>query len=303
MNSKCENYDGCTSGSMPVDVIKTNKTCSVNCQYSFNYGISSLNVTNKGDYLELSYDGNNDVTYNGDKYDINDIRIYKKSLNKYNGSYADAELIIHHINNNGKNLLVCIPIKSNDSKSDSEQMFANIIKHAPTNKNEKSSINMSNYTMNNFVPKASYYVYNGGSLPYLPCTGSYDILLFSEGSSINMTHSDMKILGNIICEQKNEKIKEINKDNYFYNETGTKDVINDDIYISCNEVDDKGNILQDGVKTPFDSTTLEGSTNLTEKNKEKYKKYIEIAGGIIGGIAISYAIYKGLEWLKKQSEE
>jgi carbonic anhydrase len=303
MTSKCGSYNACSSGSMPVNVTTTNKTCSTNCQYTFDYGLSSLNVTNNGDYLDLSYDGKTDVTYNGDKFTIQDIRLYKQSLNKYNGYYSDAELIIHHINQDGKNVLVCIPIKSNDAKSESEIMFSNIIKHSPSDKGDKASINISNYTMNNFIPKSSYYVYNGGSLPYLPCTGSYDILLFGIESAINMTYADMKILDSIICGQENKDVKTVDEDNYFYNETGTKNVINDEIYISCNEVDDKGNILQDGVKSPLDLEKLNSSTNLTDKDKEKYMKYVEAAGGIIGGIAAAYGIYKVLEWVKNQTTE
>jgi len=118
-----------------------------------------------------------------------------------------------------------------------------------------------------------------------------------------MTYADMKILDSIICGQENKDVKTVDEDNYFYNETGTKNVINDEIYISCNEVDDKGNILQDGVKSPLDLEKLNSSTNLTDKDKEKYMKYVEAAGGIIGGIAAAYGIYKVLEWVKNQTTE
>lgn len=299
--SKCSSYNSCSSGSMPINVVTTAKSCSANCAYSFNYGLSSLKVTNNGDYLLLSYDGSVDVTYNGNQYNIEEIRLYKSSLNQYNDKYFDGELIIHHVNQKGNNLLVCIPIKSSDSKSDSEIMFGEIIHLCPSNVGDQTSINLPNYTLNSLVPKAAYYVYQG-TLPYNPCSGSYDIILFDSASAINMSTSDMNLLGDIICSDNKKTTQKISSENYFYNSTGTKNVVDDEIYISCNQVDEMGNIIDGGVEENNQSSGLTKSTNLTDREKENMIIYAESVGGVIGGIVIAYGIYKLLEWFQSRTD-
>lgn len=295
----CTKYTSCSSGSMPINVAKTSeqKTCSTNCAYSFDYGLSSLQVTNNGDHLVFSYDGTIDVTYNGSQYNVEEVRLYKSSLNEYNGSHVDAEMIIHHTNNSGENLLVCIPINASDATSDSEQLFGEIIHLAPSNNGDTTNINVPNYTLNNLVPKAAYYVYTG-SLPYSPCSGSYDVILFDNNSAINMNKSDMNTLGSIICSQTKKEVNSVDSSKYFYNEQGTKAVVNDDIYIACNEVDDEGNILEDSVPFPTSGENV-SATNLTDAQKEKWLKDLELYGGIIGGVVgmllLGYALKKGLE--------
>lgn len=303
--SNCSKYTSCTSGSMPIDVKTTTQKCSSNCAYSFNYGLSSLKVTNNGDYLLFDYDGTNDVTYNGNQYEIEEIRLYKSSLNQYNGKYVDAELIIHHVNNKGNNLLVCIPINNSNSNSDSKILFGEIIHLAPANEGGQSSINVANFTLNNIVPKAPYYVYNG-SLPYYPCSGSYDIILFDSNYAINMSNDDMTTLSNIICSDNKKEVQKTDSKNFFYNSTGTTDVVDDDIYISCNQVDDMGNIIDtDAVQGSnlAEENKLNSSINLTEREKENMIIYAESIAGIIGGLVLAYGIYKALEWFKSDVSE
>jgi len=301
--SKCASYNSCSSGSMPINVVSTVKSCSANCAYSFNYGLSSLKVTNNGDYLLFSYDGSVDVTYNGNQYNIEEIRLYKSSLNQYSGEYFDGELIIHHVNQKGENLLVCIPIKSSDSKSDSEIMFGEIIHLCPSNIGDQTSINLPNYTLNTLVPKASYFVYQG-TLPYAPCSGSYDVILFDPVYAINMSSDDMDILGDIICSDNKKTTQKISSENYFYNSTGTKNVVDDDIYISCNQVDEMGNIIDNdspGSNSSSSTGGLTQSTNLTDREKENMLIYIESIGGVIGGILLAYGTYKLLEWFESRT--
>ncbi|MAZ58559.1 MAG: hypothetical protein CMP56_04055, partial [Flavobacteriales bacterium] len=56
------------------------------------------------------------VKYNGDDKKLTHISIIKKSLHKYNGSIADAELLMYHESEgNQLPLIISIPITANNS--------------------------------------------------------------------------------------------------------------------------------------------------------------------------------------------
>ena len=68
---------GINEGSLPINVTSTENKCSKTCNFEFNYGLSDLTVTNKGDHLNFSYNSkNNNISYNGTQYSIQDIRLY-----------------------------------------------------------------------------------------------------------------------------------------------------------------------------------------------------------------------------------
>lgn len=287
----------CKIGTMPINVSSTNNKCKLSCSFKYDYGISSLIVTNKGNHLSFNYDAKTDVVYNNENYNVKDIRLYSPSLNHYQGNRFDAELIIHHTSNTAKNFLVCIPIKQDDSKSPSELLFHKIIPFSPSNTNEQQSINVNNYTLNHFVPKAGYYAYKG-SLPYQPCNGTYDILLFEPSSAINMNKTDMRVLNSVISKIKTN-IKPIEKENYYYNEDGTmeNEFTGDDIYIDCHEVDEDGNIVENE-RTDNETNGERRSYNI--KLNEKTKKIMRDSGYVIGGIVGAYVLY--FIWNKVRSK-
>ena len=65
----------CSSGSMPINVEPTKNKCDLTCKYTFNYGTSSLIVSNKANHLALSYDGTSEIQYNGDDYRVQECRL------------------------------------------------------------------------------------------------------------------------------------------------------------------------------------------------------------------------------------
>jgi carbonic anhydrase len=277
----------CDIGNMPIDVVETNEKCKLTCFYKFDYPISSLNVTNKGDHLVFSYDAKSDVTYNNEEYSVQECRLYKPSLNSYNGSHYDGEFIIHHVSNTGKNLLVCIPIKTDNASSSSEVLFNKIIPYIPSENGDNVSININNYTLNHVIPKAGYYSYNG-NLPYQPCTGNYDIILFDPNNAININSENMATIGSVI-EALETSPKEANKDKLFYNKDGTQDnelISGDDIYIDCQAVGENGEPLNETTQSK-DSDSKEYSFKINKKTKE----YLTIGGYILGGVAGAYALY------------
>ncbi len=297
----------CTIGTSPINVTQTNNKCESTCHYAYNYGISSLTVNNKVDHLQFSYDSNSsNVTYNNTKYNVEEIRLYKPSLNKYNGTHLDAELIIHHTGDGANNLLVCIPIKGSNSASTSMNMFKSIIPFSPP-KNDSTSINVSNYTLNNFVPKGGYYSYIG-TLPYLPCTGKYNIILFDPNIAANMSLDNLRTLGTLI-QSLNPTIKNIDKKDLFYNEKGTlsQDAISgDDIYIKCSALDEEGNEIVTDQQGNMLSTQQISDPSFTpsKEREQKILKYVETGGQVLLGVVLMYGLYIGIrKVVKKLSEE
>lgn len=280
----------CKNSNTPINIEKTSKTCNSTCNLSYSYGYSSLNVLNRSNHLKFSYDGDVDVTFNGENYSVEEIRLYSPSLNKYYGSNVDAELFIHHTSMTGNNLMLCIPIEGNDARSNSNALFSQIMPIAPTEKEGQKSINISKYTLNNLIPLSEYYYYNG-NLPYEPCTGNYGIIIFDTTHKINISTKDLSILRKLI-KPSNPVIKNINNVNYFYNKKGTiqNNTTDDDIYIDCQPVEDTG----ESQDQENQGVNLNNLTSFKTSTQMKNLKTFEIIGGLGVGLIIGYKIYKGL---------
>ena len=79
-------------------------------------------------WLQYIVNYNDNGNYNAIGYDVQEIRLYIPSLHSYNNSKTDGEFIIIHSSNTGSNpLLVCIPIKSNNTTSVSSLFFQTLI--------------------------------------------------------------------------------------------------------------------------------------------------------------------------------
>ena len=118
----------CPNATSPIDISisKITGNCALKCSYSFHYSNSSCIATNRGDYLSISYDKTSSppVLYNATGYDVKEIRLYIPSLHYYNDSKTNGELVIVHTSKTGSvPLLVCIPIKSNNTSSVSALFF------------------------------------------------------------------------------------------------------------------------------------------------------------------------------------
>lgn len=276
----------CNRSNMPINIIETNNKCDMTCNFKYSYGNSDLSVTNNGTYLTFSYDGTTNVLYNGNTYTVQDIRIYKPSINSYYGSKVDAEMMIHHVSVSGGNLLVCIPILSSANASSSITMFNKIIPFVPSTRGETRTININNYTLNNFIPKSGFYSYNG-NLPYEPCNGNYNIILFDSKQGIHMSPTDLSTIGSLI-KATTQTIKKHDTTALYFNNKGTIENTltgEDEIYIDCQPVDE----LEDGVEVTSTSLDGNGTSRQTATKTPEYTKnmkYVEIIGGIAGGLLL-----------------
>ena len=281
----------------PINVKTSQSPCQNTCFYSFNYDYSNSNctITNETDHLKFSYDSTSSiVVFNDVNYTVEEIRLYKPSLNKYYNSHVDAELIINHSGDGGTNVVVCIPIISSDSKSSSNTLFHQIIPYAPTSKDPIASINVNNYSLNYFLPRGSYYSYTG-TLPYSTSSEPNNIIIFDSAKvTSNMSTSDMKLLTSLITTPSN--IPPLNNSynikNLFYNSAGTTNdelLEDDDIYIDCKLIDSSGNAT-DVANTQSSTSSSFNMADITDN----------IGFQIFVGVAAVTIIYKliRMKWPK-----
>jgi hypothetical protein len=256
----------CPTATAPIDISMSKITgnCELKCSYSFNYNNSSCLATNRGDYISISYDKSSSppVLYNTLQFDVKEIRLYIPSLHSYNDSKTDGELIIIHTSNTGAiPLLVCIPIKSNNTSSASALFFNKIIdtvaSSAPA-EDEATNVNIPNFNLNLLVPKKPFFSYSATE-PYQPCSEKVDYIVFGN-SSLDITQDTLKKLQSIIRSNPYD-IK--TGPNLFYNDKGstTRGFGSGEIYIDCQPVgssDETTQILND---TGNNSITLEDWLN------------------------------------------
>jgi hypothetical protein len=175
--------------------------CSSKCNLEYNYGLSSCSVTNKNTYLDiLAYDGNNTVNSDmiGQSLTVTGSRLYAPSLNSYNGFKADAELIITHTGG-GKTLYICIPVVTSEKEGLSAKWFSQVIPFlVGLKKNDSNSINVSNFTLNDVIPKAAFTIYENGTFDFGGCAEDNIIILFHKNVAINMKSKDYRALTKII---------------------------------------------------------------------------------------------------------
>lgn len=176
----------CPDATAPIDISlsKIAGKCDYKCSFSFLYNNSSCVATNRGNYISLSYDKSSSppVLYNTAGYDVQEIRIYTPSLHSYNNSKMDGEFIIEHTSNTGANpLLVCIPIKSNNTSSVSALFFKTIVdtvaNSAPAD-GESTTVNIPKYNLTGLVPRKAFFSYSATE-PYQPCTASVDYIVYA----------------------------------------------------------------------------------------------------------------------------
>jgi len=226
--------------SINIDTSSPNITsCTLKCDLAFDYGdISDLTITNMGDYLSLkSTAANKPVTYNLTTYNVSDIRIYRKSLNKFNGQFSDGELIIKHTSDQGKSdLYICVPIKKGNSSDIATGVLSTIISQASSGSNTLNETVLMQeqdfvYNLNDFVPRKPFYMSEVGGANYI-------IFPPSSNTYVYINISDFDILSTITTKPRypivNAQIS--------YNAKGPSFAKTDEIYIDCRPVGESDNL-------------------------------------------------------------
>ena len=234
----------CPNATAPINISLSSITgkCDYKCSYSFQYNNSSCVATNRGDYISISYDKSSSppVLYNASGFDVQEIRLYTPSLHSYNNSKTDGEFIIVHNSNTGAQpLLVCIPIKSNNTSSVSALLFKTLIdtmsSSAPSD-GDSTTVNIHKFNLSTLVPRKPFFSYSATE-PYQPCYENVDYIVFDPlNASLDMMPDTLSTLQSII--QSNPYDIKTGPE-LFYNEKGPSKGggdNGDDIYIDCQPV-------------------------------------------------------------------
>jgi carbonic anhydrase len=289
----------CSNGTAPVNIVNNPEfICDLKCEYGFKYPQTGLNISNRGEYLSLKTDSSNSppVTYNANKYEVTDMRLYQPSLHSYNGKKADAELIIVHNNVSSQgSLLVCVPILVGTSSSnvDSLSLFDTIVSEVAKTANSpgtKTTVNIPTFSIGKFIPQKPYYSYTG-TLPYSPCNGEYDYVVFSKDNDASLSMSSMayESLQQIITS--NGSSINNNKNGVFFNKNGPTTLsgsVNGDLYMECLPTGSEGETLVPIAKSSEQMFNTQMIKNIFKNN---------IVLQILTGILIMIALTKAGQWI------
>jgi carbonic anhydrase len=235
----------CPNSTAPINIDSSPiGNCELKCKYSYKYKDSPSKLTNNTSFLSLTHEGSypEPVTYNANKYNVDEIRIYTPSLHTYSGKRSVGEVIIRHTSPTEK-LIICIPLEL-DSKVN--QTLDTIITNAKKYTQKPGGSTMINsINLNSFIPNKKFYTYKG-TLPYNPCNGEYNYIVFSKNDNayIPITNYQLDDLNKIITQN---TIKTAKNSSFYVNTKGpiltSQNNGDDNIYIDCKPVSDDGEVI------------------------------------------------------------
>ena len=242
----------CENSTAPIDINNNpTGTCDLKCKFNYKYKETGSKLKNNKYYLSLTHDQvyPAPVIFNADNYQVSEIRIYCPSLHTYSGVQAEAEIIIIHTGTTQESLLVCLPIiKGNKSPSKSENILENIIQTAKkfARKPNEETAMQKNFNLNNLIPKNKPFYSYKGTLPYVPCNGEYNYVVFSkdDGAYITIYDALLNDLKRVISSHS----MVVKKDTKFYiNKMGANAMSGktEEIYIDCKPVSDDGVVIDE----------------------------------------------------------
>lgn len=139
--------------------------CELKCIYNFDYPTSTVQVENKGSLLYFLYDTstNSPVTYNNNKYNVNNISIVSPSIHEFDGQLVAAELIVEHTPViSGPVLKVGMPLINSTNYTSATEMITNIISACASMvpaEGETAVLNGITFALNTCLPNKPFYSY------------------------------------------------------------------------------------------------------------------------------------------------
>lgn len=274
--------DKCSNATSPINIEMKNiqGPCILKCDYNYEYGTYSPNITNKETYLSLNYSGKiNPVKYNNERYTVKEVRIYQPSLHQFNGKHTQGEIMIIH-GGPGKNLIVCIPFLSGGKNDKGSSQLSSLLEEASLrtpNINESVTNSSGNFSLDNFIPNRKGYFAYTGTLPYEPCNGKYSFIVYKQEDGLHVNSRILNKLQKII----KKTVSKVKSNSLFFNKNGANSKNNnDDIYIDCQPVNDSGELI-------IDQKTDTSSND--ETVEMDLQPYIQIFGAVAVGLLMIYS--------------
>lgn len=294
----------CNSSTTPLNIAVGQQTgkCDSKCDYSFKYQSSSVNITNKGSYISMTYDAGNDspVKYNQRAYNVSEVRIYAPSAHTYMGKQAPAEIVIIHTPvSGGNNLVVSVPVRPDQiaTTSNGSLIVKSIIQGtsrlAPNN-GETATINIvqagsPQFSLNEIVPYKPFYSYTGPDTFY-NCSQTVDYIIFTPlASNISLETSSLNILQKILIPSGITSKQPSQSMPLFINENGpSKGNADEGIYIDCQPVGQSEETEDVVTNNNYDQSPVD----LSDLLNSNWFKFIGISILMIIIILIVSALFK-----------
>lgn len=181
----------------PMNISPQNITgnCTLKCDFSFDFPVSSCTVTNYGTTLNLSINYSSPpVIFNTTKYNFLSGGLNSPSQLLYNNQPTSAELMLYFQPvNGGKYFAVSIPLSTNGISSAGSNKISEIInaasKGAPA-QGGSTNQGVADFTLNDFIPMKEFYSF---SYPDF-----IDFISFGTQSAIYISQNDLTTLQKII---------------------------------------------------------------------------------------------------------
>ena len=169
--------------------------CTLKCDFSFDFPVSSCTATNNGNTLKLSFNyPSPPVIFNNTKYNFTEADLNSPSQLLYNNQQTSAELILgFQPVSGGKFLIVTIPLSTNGISGAASNKISEIInaasKGAPS-QGGSTNQGIADFTLNDFIPLKEFY-----SFSYPDWA---DFVSFGSQSAIYISQNDLTTLQKII---------------------------------------------------------------------------------------------------------
>jgi len=191
--SLSEDFSACKLGKeqSPINIGKTIK--GENGHIDFNYGMTSLNLQNTGNTIQVNYDEGSNIIIDNQTYDLKQFNFHSSSENTINGKSYPLEMQLIHINKKGKIAVIAIMFKEGQENKSLNKIWD----YLPSKKGEFDKSKSHRINIASLIPmKTSYYKWSG-SLTTPPCSEnvSWHLLKAPINISKRQIHKITTIMG------------------------------------------------------------------------------------------------------------
>lgn len=215
---------------------KITKTCDLKCQFSFNYQVTPIMGKQLGNAIELKpvNQSSASVRMNNKEYRVKKIMFWRPTSFRYNNTIPNGEMRIYHQTDQGKDLVVYIPLmKIASTRPMVMTEMLNEIADKQT-KFEFSNLSIKDWTLADFVPSHSPF--------YFFETEDELGVAFGLSHAITLNNADFDLFSSLCSYDLSTPIPQLTVDDFFVNNKGsnassTQKV--DDGFMACEEYDEE----------------------------------------------------------------